>query len=119
MLYLLSVIDDRAGCAPRGGDAAGSAAPREVSALGVLSEGLVADGHWVFGGGLGVPGNAAVIDSRGAGAVVTDGPLVESKECLGGLWIIGAPDLDVALRLAAEGSKSCNRKVEVRPFPSG
>jgi len=97
MLYLLSVIDDRAGCAPRGGDAAGSAAPREVSALGVFDEGLVADGHWVFGGGLGVPGNAAVIDSRGAGAVVTDGPLVESKECLGGLWIIGAPGFPPAV----------------------
>jgi hypothetical protein len=31
-------------------------------------------------------------------------------------WIIEAPDLDVALTLAAEGSKACDRKVEVRPF---
>jgi len=54
----------------------------------------------------------------GAEAVVTDGPFVESKEYLGGFWIIEAPDLDVALKLAAEGSKSCNRKVEVRPFLS-
>jgi hypothetical protein len=65
-----------------------------------------------------VPDNATVIDNRGAEAVVTDGPFVESKEYLGGLWIIEAPDLDVALKLAAEGSKSCNRKVEVRPFLS-
>jgi hypothetical protein len=41
---------------------------------------------------------------------------VESKEHLGGLWIIEAPDLDVAIKLAAEGSRACNRKVEVRPF---
>ena len=46
----------------------------------------------------------------------TDGPFLESKEYLAGFWIVEAPDLDVALELAADGSKSCNRKVEVRPF---
>ena len=48
--------------------------------------------------------------------MITDGPFVESKEYLAGFWIIEAADLDVALKLAAEGSKACNRKVEVRPF---
>ena len=48
--------------------------------------------------------------------MITDGPFVESKEYLIGLWIIEAPDLDVALELAAEGSKACHRKIEVRPF---
>ena len=48
--------------------------------------------------------------------MLTDGPFVESKEHLAGFWIIEAPDLDVALKLAAQGSESCNRKVEVRPF---
>jgi hypothetical protein len=119
MQYLLCVIDDRAGYAPQEGDGtAGSATAQEVNAIDVFNERLVAGGYWVFGGGLGVPDNATVIDNRGAGAVVTDGPFVESKEYLGGLWIIEAPDLDVALRLAAEGSRSCNRKVEVRPFLS-
>jgi hypothetical protein len=51
--------------------------------------------------------------------VFTDGPYLESKEYVGGLWIIEAPDLDVALRLAAQGSKSCNRRVELRPLLSG
>ncbi len=46
----------------------------------------------------------------------TDGPFLESKEYLAGFWIIEAPDLDVALKLAADGSKYCNRMVEVRPF---
>jgi hypothetical protein len=41
---------------------------------------------------------------------------VESKEFLAGFWILEAPDIDVTLRLAAEGSKACNRKIEVRPF---
>ncbi len=49
-------------------------------------------------------------------AMFTDGPFLESKEYLAGFWIMEAPDLDVALKLAAEGSKACNRKVEVRPF---
>jgi hypothetical protein len=48
--------------------------------------------------------------------IFTDGPFVESKEYLAGFWIIEAPDLDVALKLAADGSKACNRKVEVRPL---
>jgi hypothetical protein len=130
MQYLLSVIDDPADFAtpqgdgtadfatPQGDGTAGSAAPQEMNAIDVFNERLVADGHWVFGGGLGVPDSATVIDNRGAEAVVADGPFAESKEYLGGLWIVEAPGLDVALKLAAEGSKSCNRKVEVRPFLS-
>jgi hypothetical protein len=84
---------------------------------GMINDGLRAEGSWVFAGGLGSPDTATVIDNRGAGeAIVTDGPFVESKEYLAGFWVIEAPDLDVALKLAAEGSKACNRKVEVRPF---
>jgi hypothetical protein len=49
-------------------------------------------------------------------AVFTDGPFLESKEYFSGFWIIGALDIDAALKLAAEGSRCCNRKVEVRPF---
>ena len=55
---------------------------------------------------------------HGAGdaPVFTDGPYLETKEVIGGFWVIEAPDLDVALKLAAEGSKACGGKVEVRPF---
>ena len=49
-------------------------------------------------------------------AVLSDGPFVESKEYLAGVWVWEAPDLDVALKLAAEASKVCDRKIEVRPF---
>ena len=47
---------------------------------------------------------------------MTDGPYLETKEVIGGFWVIDAPDLDVALKLAAKGSKACRGKVEVRPF---
>jgi len=106
MQYLVSVIDDETG----------SATPSEMAAIDVFNDRLQAGGHWVFAGGLGSPSTATVIDNRDGEAVVTDGPFVESKEYLAGFWVFEAPDLDAALKLAAEGSKACNRKVEVRPF---
>jgi hypothetical protein len=105
MQYLLSVIHDQASLAT----------PDEHAAIDVFNDRLQAEGHWVFAAGLGAPSSATVIDNRGGEAMVTDGPFLESKEYLGGFWIIEAPDLDVALKLAAGGSKACNRKVEVRP----
>ena len=107
MQYLVSVIFD---------DKTGSATPAEMAAIDVFNDRLRAEGHWVFAGGLGSPSTATVIDNRDGEAVFTDGPFLESKEHLAGFWIIEAPDLDLALELAAEGSKACNRKVEVRPF---
>ena len=106
MQYLVSVIDDTAG----------SATPDEMAAINAFNDRLEAEGHWVFAGGLASPSMATVIDNRGGQALLTDGPFLESKEYLAGFWVIDAPDLDVALKLAAEGSKACNRKVEVRPF---
>ncbi|WP_042398202.1 YciI family protein [Streptacidiphilus carbonis] len=106
MQYLVSVIFDQPGLAT----------PEEDAAIDVFNARLVAEGHWVFAGGLGAPDTATVIDNRGGEPMFTDGPYVESKEFLAGFWIIEAADLDVALKLAAEGSKACNRKTEVRPF---
>jgi hypothetical protein len=75
------------------------------AATGVFNERLRELGHWVFADGLGPATAATVVDGQGAEPVFTDGPYLESKEYLGGFWIIEAPDLDVALKLAAEGSK--------------
>lgn len=115
MQYLVSVIDDKT----LRSDAeleTGSATPEEMAAVTAFNERLQAAGHWVFAGGLASPDTATVIDNRGAEPVYTDGPYLESKEFLAGFWVIEAPDLDVALKLATEASKRCNRKVEVRPF---
>jgi hypothetical protein len=106
MQYLVSVITDTGALAT----------PDEDAAIDVFNEQLQAEGHWIFAGGLAAPSSATVIDNRGEEALVTDGPFLESKEYLAGFWIIEAADLDAALKLAAEGSKACNRKVEVRPF---
>lgn len=83
---------------------------------GAFNEKVRAEGYWVFAGGLEPAATATVVDGQGEKPVITDGPYLESKELIGGFWVIDAPDLDVALRLAAEGSKACRGKVEVRPF---
>ena len=106
MQYLVSVITDSTDLAT----------PEEHAAIDVFNDRVRAEGHWVFAGGLGAPATATVVDNRGAETLFTDGPFVESKEFLIGFWIFEAPDLDVALKLAADGSKACNRKTEVRPF---
>jgi hypothetical protein len=107
MQYLVSVIHDKSDLATSD----------EQAAIDVFNGRLQAEGHWVFAGGLASPSAATVIDNTGGGeAMFTDGPFLESKEYLAGFWIIEATDLDVALKLASEGSKACNRKVEVRPF---
>jgi len=86
------------------------------AATGAFNDRLRADGYWVFAGGLQSASTATVVDGRGETPVMTDGPYLETKEVIGGFWVIDAPDLDVALKLAAEGSKACRGKVEVRPF---
>ena len=86
------------------------------AATGAFNDKLRAEGYWVFAGGLQPATTATVVDGQGEKPVITDGPYLESKEYLGGFWVIEAPDLDVALALAAEGSKACRGSVEVRPF---
>ena len=73
-------------------------------------------GIWVFAGGLMPVEATTTVDNTGADVVVTDGPFAESKEWLGGFWVFELPDLDTALKWAAEGSKACAGRVDVRPF---
>ncbi|MEP6843926.1 MAG: YciI family protein, partial [Pseudolysinimonas sp.] len=68
--------------------------------------------------GLASATTATVVDGQVDPPLVTDGPYLESKEYIGGFWVIEATDLDQALALAAEGSKACRGVVEVRPFQS-
>jgi hypothetical protein len=113
--YLLSVH----GPVERGefGDYGSKEAMEQAFAdTGAFNEQLKADGYWVFAGGLEPATTATTVDGRGDTPVLTDGPYLETKEVIGGFWVIDAPDLDVALKLAAAGSKACRGIVEVRPF---
>ena len=106
MQYLMSVISDSTEVD----------SPDVGVAIDAFNDRLQAQGHWVFANGLAEPGSATVVDGRGEEPLFTDGPFLESKEPVAGFWIIEAPDLDVALKLATEGSKACDRKLELRPF---
>ncbi len=77
---------------------------------------LKAEGAWIFAGGLHPADIATVVRVKDGEVITTDGPFAEAKEHLGGFWVIKAPDLDAALKWAAEGSAACQGPVEVRPF---
>jgi hypothetical protein len=77
---------------------------------------LQTEGAWVFAGGLHPADTATVVQVKDGEVLTTDGPFAETKEHLGGFWIVTAPDLDAALALAARGAAACRGPVEVRPF---
>ena len=85
-------------------------------ATGKFNDKLQEQGYFVFADGLDAAKTATVVDGMGEKPVITDGPYAEAKEYMAGFWIIDVPDLDAALKWAAEGSKACQGKVEVRPF---
>jgi hypothetical protein len=109
--YMLSVpmID---GAPPRPHDEMQQAFERTA----VLNEEMQAEGAWVFGGGLFPASTATVVEAEGDGFLVTDGPFTESKEHIGGFWVIEAEDLDEALAWAKRATLACGERVEVRPF---
>ncbi len=84
--------------------------------VGAFNEEVKAAGAWVFAGGLQAPETATVVRIENDQPVLTDGPYAESKEQLGGFWVIEAPDLDAALVWAEKGARACGNVVEVRPF---
>jgi hypothetical protein len=92
------------------------AMPQAFADTGAFNERLRRGGHFLFAGGLEPATTATTVDGQGERPAFTDGPCLETQECLDGFWVIEAADLDVALALAAEGSKACRGTVEVRPF---
>src|SRR5215471_6429670 len=89
---------------------------RAFKAVDEFNAELKASGSWVFAGGLHPPSTATVVRTAGGKVVTMDGPFAETREQLGGFWIINAPDLDAALDLATRASAACGGPVEVRPF---
>ena len=109
--YLLSVYMVEGAEPPS--EEATQKAYRDVDAL---NETMKAEGAWVFAGGLHEANTATVVRSQDGEVVTTDGPFAETKEQLGGFWVIKAPDLDAALGWAAKATVACLAPVEVRPF---
>jgi hypothetical protein len=89
---------------------------RAYEAVDEFNAELQAQGAWVFAGGLHPADVATVVRIKDGDVLTTDGPFAETKEQLGGFWIIKAADLDAALGWAAKGAAACGGPVEVRPF---
>ena len=114
--YLMSVIGPTTHDDEFFGYASKEEMEQSFADTGAFNDQLKADGYWVFAGGLTSADQATVVDGMGEAPVVSDGPYLETKEAMAGFWVIDVPDLETAHRLAAEASKACIGKVEVRSF---
>jgi hypothetical protein len=112
MLYLLSVqVDESVPAATR--EAMTQASFERV---GPVNDAMRSSGAWVFGGGLLPSASATVVRVRDGATTTTDGPFAETKEQLGGFWVIRVDDLDAALAWAEKCAEACGGPIEVRPF---
>lgn len=90
---------------------------RQFAQVAAYNDELTAAGAWVFGGGLHSKSSATVLRAAPSGDVsMTDGPYAETKEQMGGFWVIEAADLDAALEWAGKAAAACEAPVELRPF---
>jgi hypothetical protein len=105
--YLLSIYQ------PDGGVPDAGTMARIAADLHVLNEELRESGSWVFTGGLHAPSSATVVRADG---MITDGPYLEGKEHIGGIYVLTAPDLDAALSWGRRAAAATTLPIEVRPF---
>src|SRR4051794_16934833 len=84
--------------------------------IGALEEEMKSSGAWMFSGRLAEPDTATVVRISDGEVLTTDGPFAESKEHLGGFYIIRAADLDAALAWGSKVTECINAPIEVRPF---
>jgi hypothetical protein len=82
----------------------------------LIEEEMKSAGAWVFSGRLHEPDTATVVRQSDGDVLTTDGPFAESKEHLGGFYIIEAEDLDAALAWGSKVTEVIKSPIEVRPF---
>ena len=109
--YLLSV------CYPAGGtQPPPDVLQRITHDVQAIQKEMQAAGVWVFSGGLHPASTATVLRQQGGDVVITDGPFIESKEQIGGITVLRAPDLDAALEWGRKLTRAIGVPIEVRPF---
>jgi hypothetical protein len=112
--YLLSTYSSEAEVAPAPPSA--EVMQSMMARIVALEADMDSTGTFVFGGHLHGPDAATVVHARDGAVMITDGPFVESKEHVGGFYIIDAPDLDAAIEWARRVSECIGRPIEVQPF---
>ena len=111
--YMFSVNHEVGEELPTGDDV-----QRMLTQVDAFNQKVTDAGIWVFAGGLEPIETTTTVDATGSEPIITDGPFSEAKEWIGGFWVLEAPDLYAALKLAIEASAACEGRVEVRPFQS-
>ena len=106
MKFIIFVIDSKNN----------SGTGNEMAAIDAFNDKLEADGHWIMAAGINSPEAATLFDNRDGAGIQKPGSFHDSNQHISGFWIIQADSLEQAKELAAEGSKACNREVELRPF---
>jgi len=89
---------------------------QEIDAIDAFNNEMVAAGERVLAVGIASPDNSIQIDNRDGQVNYIKESLTDSNEYISGIWIIDVPNQEIALELAARGSKACNRRVELRPL---
>jgi hypothetical protein len=89
---------------------------QEIDAIDAFNNEMVAAGERVLAVGIAYPENSIQIDNRDGQVKYIKESLADSNEYVSGFWIIDVPNQEIALELAARGSKACNRRVELRPL---
>ena len=96
--------------------AADEAMDRDID---VLNDEMQAAGVRIFVGGLHPASRAKSLRAQPDGKVlITDGPYIETKEHVGGFWVLEAADMDAALAWGRKAAVACRAPVEVRQFHS-
>jgi hypothetical protein len=106
MRFMIFVIDNRGS----------SATDEEMVAINAFNEQLQTNDHWVTAGGLAIPSEALLIDNRDGVGISLSASLNQGSDFYSGFWLIQAKDMREAEDLALQGSKACNRRVELRPL---
>lgn len=106
MRFLIKVIDSKSN----------SGSADEMVAIDAFNDMLQANGHFILAVGIEDPAQSVVIDNRSDAGLISNGPVNNTEEYMAGFWIIKADSVEQAKELASQGSKACNRKVEVRPI---
>lgn len=88
----------------------------QMARTGKVIDDMKSAGVWVFAGGLKQSHASTVVRPGNGTTTMTDGPFAETKEQLGGFWVIECDDLDQALAWAHQCALACGRPIEVRPF---
>ena len=106
MKFIILVIDNQVE----------KASKNEMEAIDAFNDKLQADGNWITAAGINHGDAATVLDNRAGASLVSAGSIHNDVEHYSGFWLIEAADNAQAQQIAAEGSKACNRKVELRQY---